>query len=323
MQKILLTGAAGFIGSHVAEALLDQGYAVLGIDNFDPFYDRSIKEQNLEAVLRHPAFQFVEGNLDDASLYEGLEAFDLVVHIAAKAGVGPSVRQPVEYASSNIMATLRLVECMRERGIRKMVFASSSSVYGNNRKLPFHEEDAVIGPISPYAFSKRSCELMMHTYHSLHQLDVLNLRFFTVYGPRQRPDLAIHKFARMIDRGEAITMYGDGTTARDYTYVEDTVQGVLAALRYVETHENVYEIINLGNGAPVRLMDMIQSIADAMGKEAKIERLPMQPGDVDMTFASIDKARKLLGYNPTTPFSVGVRRFVEWYQNKRVPLESA
>lgn len=317
MYHVLLTGCAGFIGSHLTERLLAEGHTVTGIDNFDPFYARSAKEANLALLLPHPNFRFLEVDLVDTAAVMALdEKADVVIHLAAKAGVLPSLKDPVAYIDTNIKATNNLLEWMRSKGIVKMLFASSSSVYGNNKKVPFSEIDAVDEQISPYAFTKRSCELMNHSYHHLYGFDILNLRLFTVYGPRQRPDLAIHKFVKMIKAGEPITMYGDGSTARDYTYVADTVDGFVKALHYVMNHTKVFEIVNLGNNGPVKLSDLIAAIYAAMGAQPNIIPMPMQPGDVDITYADITKAQQLFGYQPTTTLQEGLKQFITWYHER-------
>jgi UDP-glucuronate 4-epimerase len=312
-MKILLTGAAGFIASHLAERLLAAGHQVVGLDNFDDFYDASTKERNLAVALDHAAFSLVRGDIRDpdclASLPEGL---DTVVHVAARAGVRPSITQPVLYYDVNVTGTLRLLELARARGIARFVFASSSSVYGNNARVPFSEEDPVDHPISPYAASKRAGELLCHSYTHLHGITCLALRFFTVYGPRQRPDLAIHAFARLLARGEKIPMFGDGTSQRDYTYIDDLLDGVVAGLRWVDDHPHAYEIVNLGESRTVSLAEMIHVLGEEMGVEPLVRRLPMQPGDVERTYADISKARRLLGYAPRWGFREGIREFVGW-----------
>lgn len=313
--SILVTGAAGFIGSHLCESLLAQGYTVIGVDNFDPFYDRKIKERNLESFRNHERFGFFELDLVNLDEILRLPPFDLVVHLAGKAGVRPSIEAPQDYIDANITATLNVLELCRAKGCTKMAFAGSSSIYGNSKHIPFVEEGVEYEPISPYAFSKRSCELMNYTFHHLYNIDILNLRFFTVYGPRQRPDLAIHKFVKLLDTGETIPMFGDGSTARDYTYVDDTVAGVNGAIQYLIDNEDVFEIVNLGNNHPVKLSDLIEQIGSALGVQPSIDRQPMQPGDVDITYASIDKARELFGYQPTTKIEDGLRKFVDWYRS--------
>lgn len=317
MTKILLTGCAGFIGSHLAERLLDEGYQVIGIDNFDPFYDRAVKERNLKVLQGRPGFSFHEVNIIKASETASIPEFDVIVHLAAKAGVLPSLKDPQGYIDTNITGTGNLLELMKQRGKKKMVFASSSSVYGNNKSIPFRETDPVDEQISPYAFTKKSCELMNYSYHHLYGMDILNLRLFTVYGPRQRPDLAIHKFIKLIDSGQPINMYGDGTTARDYTFVKDTVEGFLKAVKHIEANTGVYDILNLGNNKPVQLKDLIDAIYSAMGKQPNINPMPMQPGDVDITFADISKATELLGYQPSTSLQDGLKAFIDWYYEQK------
>jgi len=314
-NQILVTGCAGFIGSHLTERLLDSGCRVVGIDNFDPFYDRFIKERNLTSALAHPNFTFVEADIRDTAWLNTLDAdIETVIHIAAKAGVRPSIEQPAEYISTNITGTYNLLNWMHSKRISKIVFASSSSVYGNNEKIPFSETDAVEQPISPYAFTKRSGELLTYTYHHLYNMSVVNLRFFTVYGERQRPDLAIHKFVKMIDRDEPIPMFGQGDTSRDYTYVSDTVDGIMAALRYVSEHPNRYEIINLGNHSPVTLQTLVATLYRLMNKTPNVQHLPKQPGDVERTYADVSRAARLLGYSPNVLLDEGLSRFVDWYK---------
>ncbi|MCH2215516.1 MAG: GDP-mannose 4,6-dehydratase [Flavobacteriales bacterium] len=315
-QEILVTGAAGFIGSHLCEYLLEQGHTVYGIDNFDPFYDRKIKERNIESFRNHERFGFFEVDLTDVDKLQRMPSFDVAVHLAGKAGVRPSIEAPQDYIDANITATLNVLELCRSKECSKIAFASSSSIYGNSKHIPFIEQGVEYEPISPYAFSKRSCELLNHTYHHLYNLNILNLRFFTVYGPRQRPDLAIHKFAKLLSRGESIPMFGDGSTSRDYTFVADTISGINGAITYLNENENVFEIINLGNNQPVKLSELIDGISAAFGIEPKIDQLPMQPGDVDITYASIDKAKKLFGYDPKTSIDEGLEKFVEWFRSR-------
>lgn len=316
MQTILVTGCAGFIGSHLCESLLSKGFHVIGIDNFDPFYDRSVKEENLALFSGHSSFSFAELDLaekDDLTAFLSDKNPDVIVHLAGKAGVRPSIADPSGYIRANITATQNILDIMKEKGIRKMAFASSSSVYGNCPETPFREDMDVSNPVSPYAFTKKSCELINYTYHHLYQLDIMNMRFFTVFGPRQRPDLAIHKFTRLLRNSEPIPMFGDGGTARDYTFVADTVTGIEAAITYLLEHDDVYETVNLGNNHPVLLRDMIQTIAEEAGVEPVINQLPMQDGDVDITYADISRANRLLGYQPKTNFRDGIKRFLTWY----------
>ncbi len=315
-MRILVTGAAGFIGSHLCERLLARGDEVVGIDNFDPTYDHRLKEANLEGCLRQANFTFYRTDLRDAMELETWwnehgGAVDAIVHLAARAGVRPSIEDPLGYEQANITATLNLLELAVAGSDKpKFIFGSSSSVYGNNEKVPFAEDDGVDHPISPYAATKKACELICHTYHHLYELPVYALRFFTVYGPRQRPDLAIRKFTGLILRGEAIDVFGDGTSSRDYTYIDDIVDGVVAAVDRCEG----YEVINLGSHTPVTLAKMVETIEAACGQEAKINRLPMQPGDVERTYADVSKAQRLLDYAPSMDFAEGVRRQVEWHR---------
>ncbi len=319
-QHILVTGAAGFIASHLIQKLTSLGFSVTGIDNFDDFYSRELKRKNVE--LAHTSangnFSFFEGDICDAKFLSSLKGgFDAVIHIAAKAGVRPSIEKPLDYIQVNIEGTQNILDLMQKQGCKKLVFASSSSVYGNNEKVPFQETDSVDKPISPYAFTKKANELQIHTAHHLHDIDAVCLRFFTVFGPRQRPDLAIRKFVTKILNNEPIEMYGDGSTGRDYTYVEDTVDGIIRSLNYIQSNSRVYEIINLGNSSPITLKEMIYTIYELMGKEPNIKQLPMQPGDVELTYADISKAQKLLGYQPQTSFKEGLRKFIDWMQSQQ------
>ncbi|RPD45797.1 NAD-dependent epimerase/dehydratase family protein [Hymenobacter sediminis] len=317
MASILVTGCAGFIGSHLAERLLHDGHRVVGLDNFDPFYDRARKQQNLKSCLQYPRFTFHEADLRQGmdALVDALPAdpIEVVVHLAAKAGVGPSVREPIAYLENNVVGTTHLLEWMRLRDIRKLFFASSSSVYGNTPERPFREDMNLLAScISPYAASKLSGEQLTYTYHHLYGLDVLNARFFTVYGPRQRPDLAIHKFVRLLRAGEPIPVFGDGTTARDYTFVLDTVDGIARGVAYLLTHDHVYETINLGNNRPVALLELIEAVGQAVHTTPQLAFQPMQAGDVDVTYADISKAQRLLGYAPQTTLADGLQAFVQW-----------
>lgn len=321
-MKILLTGHAGFIGSHLLERLILEGHTVFGVDNFDPFYAIDIKQGNL-ASAREAAMpgQLTELKFDlsDSDAYAKLgeatrdSPFDAIIHLAAKAGVRPSIADPVGYQRANVIATQNLLEFARDQSISQFVFAGSSSVYGVNPNVPWSEDDAVLRPISPYASTKVSGELLGHVYSHLYGIRFLSLRFFTVYGPRQRPDLAIHKFTRMILDDQPIPVFGDGSTRRDYTYVADIVDGINAALHYDKT---AYEVINLGNDQTVTLTEMIETIETALGKKAIIDRQPDQPGDVPQTWANIEKAKVILGYTPKTKFRDGLELFVEWIRSE-------
>jgi UDP-glucuronate 4-epimerase len=311
MAHVLLTGGAGFIGSHVVDALLGARADVTVVDNFDPFYERAAKERNIEAHRGTVGYRLVECDLRDL---EGLKrsltgSYDAIVHLAAKAGVRPSIEDPVAYQEVNVRGTQNLLELARERRVKQFVFASSSSVYGVNPRVPWSEDDHVLQPISPYASTKVSGELLGHVYSHLYGIRFVALRFFTVYGPRQRPDLAIHKFARMILSGKPIPVFGDGSTRRDYTYIDDIVAGVRAAIEYRDT---MYEVINLGNNQTISLSEMIEGLETALGTRATRQQLPEQPGDVPQTWARVEKARTLLGYEPRTRYEDGVRRFVTW-----------
>lgn len=311
-MNILVTGGAGFIGSHLSERLLCEGHNVSILDDLNNFYPRAVKEANLEAVRQQGPFAFYYGDIsDEARVREVFEESrpDAVVHLAARAGVRPSLEQPLLYGQVNVQGTITLLEACRRQGVRKFVFASSSSIYGIANRVPFREDDALNMPVSPYAATKIAGEKVAFTYSHLYGLKVVCLRFFTVFGPRQRPDLAIRKFATMIDRGQRIPVFGDGSSGRDYTFVADTVQGIMGALAY----DCAFDVFNLGNSAPVKLIDLVQTIEAALGKKAEIEWLPDQPGDVPITYADISKAQKLLGYNPQTSFREGIDRFLSWY----------
>ncbi|MDX2226286.1 MAG: GDP-mannose 4,6-dehydratase [Verrucomicrobiae bacterium] len=313
-MHIFLTGGAGFIGSNLADTLLDQGHTLTVADEINDYYDPAIKRRNLSAALPHPHYRLHEVSIEDKPSLERIFAerpVDAIIHLAARAGVRPSIREPLLYERANILGTLNLLELARDHGVKKFVFGSSSSVYGINSKVPFSEEDPIFKPISPYAATKDAGEKMVHVYHHLYGLDAVCLRFFTVYGPRQRPDLAIHKFTRFIDEGREIEQYGDGSTRRDYTYVTDIIQGICAAL----TRPLGYEVINLGESQTVSLRDLISLIEQSLGKKARIRVLPEQPGDVPITFADISKARRLLDYNPQVKIHEGIPLFVDWYRH--------
>lgn len=309
-----MTGAAGFIGSHTSQALTARGYRVVGVDNFCDFYGRSWKEQNVRAVheTADGSFDLQEMDITDGPgirrLFERLKP-EGVIHLAAMAGVRPSIERPVYYAKVNLEGTTNLLQSAVETGVRRFVIASSSSVYGNNAKVPFSETDEVTEPISPYAATKRAGELLAHTFWHLCKMPVACLRFFTVYGPRQRPDLAIHKFTRLIHFGRPVPVFGDGSTSRDYTFIEDIVNGILAAY----DHNDAFRIYNLGGSDPVRLSHLITGIEKALGKRAIIDRKPAQPGDVERTFADVSRSRAELGYEPRVRLEEGLRRFADWF----------
>lgn len=312
MQSALVTGAAGFIGSHVCEALLEAGFQVIGLDSFDDFYDPAVKRVNLQGCRGREGFSLVEGDIRDAAAVVSAlgDGVDVVLHLAARAGVRPSIENPVLYQDVNVNGTCVVLEASKDRGVERFILASSSSVYGNNRKVPFGESDNVDYPISPYAASKKATELLGYTYHHLFGMNVTCLRFFTVFGARQRPDLAIHKFTRLIEAGRPIPVYGDGSMERDHTYIDDIVAGVMAAVQRCDG----FSIYNLGGSQPVSLSDMIAAIEEALGKTAKIERLPLQPGDVKTTYADVSLARKALGYEPRTSLAAGLKEFVAWFR---------
>jgi UDP-glucuronate 4-epimerase len=313
-MKALVTGIAGFIGSQLAERLVARGDEVVGLDNFDPFYDRAIKERNLSALLDH--IEFREGDIRDRALLDELLSRtkpDVVVHLAALAGVRPSIAAPARYQEVNVVGTANLADAMVHHGLDRLVFASSSSVYGDNTDVPFVESNRVDLPASPYAASKRSCELLLRSIHRVHGLSVTALRYFTVYGPRQRPEMAIHKFCRLIEDHKRITMFGDGQTSRDYTYVDDIVDGTLGAM---DRAPRGFSIYNLGNTHPVSLTELIASINAATGKEAMVDEAPLAPGDVMHTWASVEAARRDFGYEPNVSLGEGLRRFVSWMRDQ-------
>lgn len=321
MKHALVTGGAGFIGSHLIDKLLEEDWKVSCIDNFDPFYDRAIKEENIRHHLNHPNYTLYELDIRDqnALMQELPMDFQVVVHLAAKAGVRPSIQDPVTYQQVNVQGTQNLLELAKHAGCKQFVFASSSSVYGVNPNVPWHEDDHVLKPISPYAASKVAGELLGHVYSHLYDIRFIGLRFFTVYGPRQRPDLAIHKFARKILEESPIQLYGDGSTRRDYTYIDDIVQGIAAAMHFKASR---YEVINLGNNIPTRLSELVELMEAQFGKRAKRETLPEQPGDVPQTYASIEKAQSILDYHVTTPFKDGMAKFHDWVKEKYIKPEN-
>lgn len=321
-MKVIVTGAAGFIGSHLVERLLSRGASVIGVDNFDPFYPAEVKRRNLAAAFASGAFTLVEADIRDAAglldavRAAGGEGADAVVHLAALAGVRPSIVRPAEYSRVNVDGTVCVLEMARALGTRRFVFGSSSSVYGNSPRVPFTESDPVDGPISPYAASKRAGELFCHTWHHLHGVSVACVRFFTVYGPRQRPDLAIHSFARKMSDGEPITLFGDGSSRRDYTYVDDIVDGTEAALAFT-AGEPRFDVFNLGESQTTTLLRLVELLSGALGVAPRIEWLPPQPGDLEHTCADVSKARRVLGYVPRVPVEDGIPRFVQWFRAGR------
>lgn len=344
MKNFLITGGAGFIGSTVAEKLLNNGDRVVVVDNFNDFYDYNRKIRNileitnnfnkidkfenllkdekiskLIEIVNSDRFTLIYGDIRDREAMDRVFAenrFDLVFNPAAMAGVRPSLLDPMLYEDVNVRGYMNLLELCKKYGVKKFVQASSSSVYGNNKEVPFKETAIVDFAISPYAVTKKSCEVMGHVYHKLYNIDMVQLRFFTVYGPKQRPDLAIHKFTKMILEDKPIPFYGDGTTKRDYTYIDDIVDGILKSMNYLFNNENVYEIFNLGESHVVSLKEMVETIESALGKKAILDIQPMQPGDVDKTYADISKAKAMIGYDPQTNFSEGIRKFVEWYKRQ-------
>ncbi|MFQ5889875.1 MAG: GDP-mannose 4,6-dehydratase [Gemmatimonadota bacterium] len=319
-ERVLVTGAAGFIGSHLCERLLADGHAVWALDNLDPFYSPDVKRANLETALAHPRMHFVEGDIRDGVLLDGLFGsvpFDTVVHLAARPGVRPSIEEPELCFDVNVAGTVSVLQAMRRHHVSLLLLGSSSSVYGETDEVPFREEMAADRPISPYAASKRAAELICHSYHHLYRLSVYCLRFFTVYGPRQRPDLAIHKFVRLMAAGEKIPVYGDGSSGRDYTYIDDIIEGVvraLARLRGEARSGPVFHTLNLGRSDPIQLSELVRLLGRELGIRPRVDRLPMQPGDVSITFASAENAESVLGYTPRVEIEEGVRRFVEWFR---------
>ena len=315
LKRILITGGAGFIGSHLVDRLLTEGgWHVTVVDDLNDFYPPEIKRANLESAKTNADFEFVEADIRDSEKLREIFyrwEFDCIVHLAARAGVRPSLCHPKLYAETNINGTLNLLELARDFEVKQFVFGSSSSVYGINSKVPFSEDDRIHQPISPYASTKAAGELLCHTYSHLFDIRTVCLRFFTVYGARQRPDLAIHKFSRLISEGKPIQIFGDGTTRRDYTYIDDIIQGVRAAIDY---DASMHEIFNLGESETTELNRLVELLEENLGMKASLDRQPMQPGDVPVTFADISKSRRLLNYNPTTKIESGIPKFVEWFQ---------
>ena len=325
-ESILVTGGAGFIGSHLCEELLKKDKKIIIIDNFNNFYDPQVKRNNIKEIIKTMQENNIDNNMlvikegdirDDQFLEEVFKEqnITLVVHLAAMAGVRPSIEDPILYTDVNIRGTINILEKCKKYCINKFIFASSSSVYGNNDKIPFSENDNVDFPISPYAATKKSGELLCYTMHKLYNIDMACLRFFTVYGPRQRPDLAIHKFTNLIYNNQEIPVYGDGTTQRDYTYIDDIIDGIIKSIDWVESGNFKFEIFNLGHSDTISLDYLVQSLEKIIGKQVIIKRLPMQPGDVERTYADLSKSRQLLRYNPSTDFLEGLKKFVEWYRS--------
>ena len=320
MSTYFITGGAGFIGSTLSEKLLSLGNKVVAIDNFCDFYNPKIKEKNVKESLLNPNFKLYRADIRDRETVKKIfdeNKIDVVMNLAAMAGVRPSIENPCLYQEVNCLGLQNILEEMKLHNVKNGVLASSSSVYGNCKEVPFRENMIVDYAISPYAATKKANEVMAHVYHKLYDMNIIMLRFFTVYGPKQRPDLAINKFTRLMLEGKEIPMFGDGTTSRDYTYIDDIVNGIIKSCEYTLENKNVYEILNIGNSSPTSLKEMINTIAKVLGVEPKIKQLPMQPGDVDRTFADISKAKKLIGYEPKTTFEEGIRKFVNWYKENK------
>jgi UDP-glucuronate 4-epimerase len=318
-MNILVTGAAGFIGSHVCEYFTNIGHSIIALDNFDDFYPIELKELNLAQLKTNDRFKFYKTDIRDSNALDNIfskNKVEVVIHLAAKAGVRLSMESIQEYYNVNVNGTVCLLESMRKNDVKKMLFASSSSIYGDNSKLPFSENDPVDNPISPYASTKKSGELLCHVYNHLYNFDITCLRFFTVFGPRQRPDLAIHKFTRLIDEGKPIPFYGDGITSRDYTYIDDILQGINCAFNHLKG----YQLFNLGESKVISLKHLVQTIEKSLNKKAILNKQPMQPGDVIRTYADISKAKSQIGYNPKFDFETGIIEFVKWYKRQRANL---
>lgn len=320
MKTYFITGGAGFIASTLTERLLKEGNKVVTIDNFCDYYYPKLKEENIKIFLNNDNYKLYRGdirNREDIKTILDENNVDIIVHLAAMAGVRPSIEDPLLYQEVNGIGTQNILEEAKLHNIKNLVMASSSSVYGNCKEVPFREDMVVDFAISPYAATKKANEVMAHVYHKLNNMNIIMLRFFTVYGPKQRPDLAINKFTRLLLEGKEIPMYGDGSTSRDYTYVDDIVDGICKSCDYTFNNNNVYEIINLGSNNPISLKEMIEVIGRTLGIEPVIKELPMQPGDVDRTYADINKAKKLLNYEPKTSFNDGIRKFIDWYLNSK------
>lgn len=320
MNTYFITGGAGFIGSTLSEKLLELGNKVVAIDDFCDFYDPKIKENNVKELVKNPNFKLYRADIRDREAIKKIfdeNKIDVVMNLAAMAGVRPSIENPCLYQEVNCLGLQNILEEMKLHNVKNGVLASSSSVYGNCKEVPFREDMIVDYAISPYAATKKANEVMAHVYHKLYDMNIIMLRFFTVYGPKQRPDLAINKFTRLMLEEKEIPMFGDGTTSRDYTYIDDIVEGIIKSCKYVLEHKNVYEILNIGNSSPTSLKEMIDVIAKTLNVEAKIKQLPMQPGDVDRTYADVSKAKKLIGYEPKITFEEGIERFVNWYKENK------
>ena len=318
MITYFITGGAGFIGSTLSQKLIEQGNKVVTIDNFCNFYNPKIKEDNVKELMQNENFKLYRTDIRDRQAIKEIfdeNNIDIVMHLAAMAGVRPSIENPILYQEVNCMGTQNILEEMREHNVKNGVFASSSSVYGNCKEVPFREDMIVDYAISPYAATKKANEVMAHVYHKLFDMNIVMLRFFTVYGPKQRPDLAINKFTRLMLEDKEIPMFGDGTTSRDYTYIDDIVDGIIKSCDYCMSNKDVYEILNLGNSSPTTLKEMINIIGEVLEIEPKIKQLPMQPGDVDRTYADISKAKTLVGYEPKISFEEGIKKFIDWYKN--------
>ncbi len=321
MKTILVTGGAGFIGSHLIDRLLLIGYRVINVDNFNDYYDPKLKENNIKNHFKFPnQYRLIREDITKKSFLEYFlneEKINAIVHLAARAGVRPSIENPYQYQLDNVIGTQNILDLAKEKNISNLVLASSSSVYGNNKKIPFSETDNVDYPISPYAATKKANELQAFTYQHLYNLNVIMLRFFTVYGPRQRPDLAIHKFTKLIHENKPLPFYGDGSTARDYTYIDDIIDGILKALEYNFNHKNVYEIINLGNNHPISLSELIKTLENTFNLKVELKYEMKQPGDVDITYADVSKAKALLDFQPKIQFKEGIKKFASWFNSNK------
>ena len=320
MNTYFITGGAGFIGSTLSEKLLSLGNKIVIIDNFCDYYNPKIKENNVKELVKNANFKLYRADIRDREAVKKIfdeNKIDVVMSLAAMAGVRPSIENPCLYQEVNCLGLQNILEEMKLHNVKNGVLASSSSVYGNCKEVPFREDMIVDYAISPYAATKKANEVMAHVYHKLYDMNIIMLRFFTVYGPKQRPDLAINKFTRLMLEDKEIPMFGDGTTSRDYTYVDDIVEGIIKSCDYTLNNENVYEILNLGNSSPISLKEMINTIAKVLSVEPRIKQLPMQPGDVDRTYADITKAKDIIGYEPKTTFEEGIKKFVEWYKKNK------